>query len=108
MSNYENIRQYAEHIHDVAQKGGVDKYLQEFAEANYIQGVMDEKETEGKKVVIAVGLTLGIWEGGKYLYRSIKNFREKRKVEAIHKAELAKKAISQGMEKEEVQREVEE
>jgi len=72
MSNYENIRPYAEFAHDAAQHGGVDRYLTQIADANYERGVLAEQETEGVKGLMVLGFGIALWEGGKFVYRTVR------------------------------------
>lgn len=72
MSNYENIRPYAEFAHKAAQHGGVDRFLTQIADANYERGILAEQETEGVKGLMVLGFGIVLWEGGKFVYRTVR------------------------------------
>ena len=101
MSNYDNIKPYAEFAHEAAKHGGVEKYLNEIAEANRDLGILEEKDTEGWTAALLLGAGLLLWEGGKASIKGIKAFSKKRKEEkkAILKAKSdgAKEAVIQGV-----------
>jgi len=90
MSNYDNIREYSEFSHKAAQHGGVKKYLDELADANYSLGVEAEKETELGKAVLLLGVGITAWEAGKFAVKKIKEHRRNKVNEAVERTEKAK------------------
>lgn len=91
MANYDNIKPYADFAHKAAKAGGVDKYLDEFGNAKYDLGVASEKETEGWKALLVIGITLGLWEAGKAGIRKIKDNNRTKKMKAIIRVDKARK-----------------
>ena len=98
MGNYENIRRYSEHMHEMAQAGGVDAYLAQHAKDNFDLGVLAEKKTEGLKFLIGGGMLLGVWEGGKYIYRRLKTCYDTQKERALKSSDAAEAAIKRCIE----------
>ena len=90
MANFDNIKEYADFSHDAAKYGGPKQYLEEFGNAKYALGVEDEKNTEGWKALIVVGVTIAFWEMGKAGVDKLKNMRIKRREKLLEQAELAK------------------
>lgn len=97
MDNYENIKPYADFAHTAAQHGGVDSYLNEIAEENYNMGVLDEKQTEGMKALVLLGVGLSVWEGGKWVFRKVQGIFKKKRKDSEQKSEAAKNAIKRGV-----------
>jgi hypothetical protein len=97
MSNYENIKPYADFAHTAAQHGGVDNYLNQIADSNYSLGVMNEKRKDDLKALIIGSTVLALWEGGKWLYRKGHNLYEARCQEKIQQSNAAKEAIRKGI-----------
>ena len=97
MANFENIRPYSELVHQACKGGGPDKFLRDYAKANYNLGVQAEQATEGWKIGIAVATTLAIWEGCKAGYRCLKRAREERVLIEKVKAEIAANNIKHNL-----------
>lgn len=110
MANYDNIKPYADFAHEAAQHGGVEKYLDEIAQANKKLGVLEERDSEGWKGALLLGAGLLLWEGGKAGVRKYKEHKKKKKAEqealAI-KSDNAKKAIVQGVKEARITEEIE-
>lgn len=90
MSNYNNIKPYAEFSKKVAPFGGPDKYLQLVAEKNFAAGVQAEKATEPGKAGLGAILILAIFGGSQLLYRKYKESRQKKAQEAMSEANASK------------------
>ena len=72
MSNYKNIKPYADFAHKAAQNGGIEKYLEMLENTNREIGAMEERKTEGWKAVLVLSVGIILWEGGKAGIRGIK------------------------------------
>ena len=90
MSNYENIKPYAEFAHEAAQHGGVMEFLDELADSNYKLGIEAERETELGKAALLLGVGIAAWEGGKFAIKKIKEHKHNKVIEASERAEKAK------------------
>ena len=76
MGNYENIRPYSNMNHDASKAGGVAAFKQMYYNHGFAAGVMSatqaiNKPSIGKQLLWGVGI-IGIYETGKYAYRTIK------------------------------------
>lgn len=74
---------YSQLSHAASEAGGPQKFIDQVADINFQRGVQAEKDTEGWKGALLVGAAIGLWEGGKALYR-----RHKAKKAAKQKALL--------------------
>lgn len=97
MSNYKNIKPYADFAHKAAQNGGIEKYLEMIENTNREIGAIEERKTEGWKAVLVLGVGIILWEGGKAGIRGIKKAYNEHKIIRItalkRKSEEAKEAI---------------
>lgn len=91
MSNYNNIKPYAEFSKKAASFGGPDKYLQIVAEKNFAAGVQAEKATEPGKVGLGALVILAIGGGFQFLYHKYKESRQKKAQEAMSEAKASTK-----------------
>jgi len=98
MANYENIEPYSKFSHTAAQHGGVDNYLNDYAQKNYERGVLDEKETEPWKGVIVAIIAIGVWEGARWCYHKLKNRLDSQRETIEVEIEEAKEQIIQNSE----------
>ena len=73
---------YAHLTHTAAQNGGPKQFIDKVANSSYQQGIEAEKDTEGWKAVLVVGLTIGLWEGAKAIYRKHK-IKKATKIQAL-------------------------
>ena len=105
MSNYDNIKPYAEFSHKAAQFGGPEQYVNIVAEKSFEAGAQAEKATELKKGALLLALGLATWEGGKLAVNKYKQYRKKKAEEALMDANDAKEecinALKNEIEKEE-------
>lgn len=107
MSNYKNIKPYADFAHKAAQNGGIEKYLEMLENTNREIGAMEERKTEGWKAVLVLSVGIILWEGGKAGIRRIKKIYIEHKTTKItalkRKSEEAKAAIIKEVHMENVQ-----
>ena len=107
MSNYKNIKPYADFAHKAAQNGGIEKYLEMLENTNREIGAMEERKTEGWKAVLVLSVGIILWEGGKAGIRGIKKIYIEHKTTKIpalkRKSEEAKAAIIKEVHMENVQ-----
>ena len=100
MSNYYNIKPYAEMVHAAAQHGGPASYLDRVATYNYRAGYL-----KGTGNCLACSFAAGvfsilIWEGIKYGYKCTKEHQEKVNA-AIEEARAAQKECLRVLNREE-------
>ena len=89
MSNYNNIKQYADFAHKVAPFGGPEQYVKNVAKKNFAAGIQAEKTTELKKTVLLLALGLTAWESVKIAVNKYKQYRQTRAEEALAEAKKA-------------------
>lgn len=72
MSNFENIRPYAEFSHTAAQDGGIDNHINNIKNAAREQGIEEGRFEilQMLPIILACGIT--IWEGIKILVKKVK------------------------------------
>ena len=60
---------YSDLSHAASEAGGPQKFVDQVADINFQRGVQAEKSTEGWKGILIVSAAIGLWEGGKALYK---------------------------------------
>lgn len=97
MSNIEGIRPYFEFSHEAKQHGGVEGFLNDYAEVNQRIGIEQERSTETWKGAILLFCGIVAWEGVKAGFYWIKERYQRKKVERLvaleRQSEMARKAI---------------
>ena len=78
MSKYENIKPYAEMVHNAAQHGGPKKWLDEMTEEAEQMGMLKEKATEPVKILITAGITLVGAKASSILWKKVKENNEEK------------------------------
>lgn len=91
MSNYNNIKPYADFAKKVAPHGGPEKYVQKVAEKNFAAGVQAEKATEPGKAGLEALVILAACGGFQFLYHKCKELRQKKAQEAMSEAKASDK-----------------
>lgn len=104
MSNYNNIKPYADFSHKVAPFGGPEQYVKKVADKNFAAGVQAEKSTELGKGAVLLTLGLAAWEGGKFAVNKYKQYRQKKATEAMAEAQKANEECVKVL-KEEIEKE---
>lgn len=89
MSNYNNIKPYADFSHKAAPFGGPEQYVKKVAQKNFAAGIQAEKSTEFGKGAILLALGLAAWEGGKFAVHKYIDYRQRKLNEAIEEANKA-------------------
>lgn len=82
MSNYENIRPYAEMVHEAATHGGPESFIDEVIRTAKEMGIQEERSTEPRKYILTVFITSAVIAGGTVAWKRFKSYRQRKKEEA--------------------------
>ena len=97
MSNTEGIRPYFEFSHEAKQHGGVEGFLNDYADVNQRIGIEQERSTEVWKGALLLSVGIAAWECAKVGFHWIRERYRRKKVEHLaalqHQSEMARKAI---------------
>lgn len=88
---------YSQLSHAASEAGGPEKYIDQVADINYQRGIQAEKSTEGWKGVLLTGVAIGLWEGGKALYRRYKNKKAAKQQALLEASNAAKQGFVESL-----------
>lgn len=100
MGNYENIRPYAELVHEAAQHGGVEKYTDDLWNDGWQRGIDAERDTEPIKAVVLLSVGIAAWEGGKAVISWIRERRRNKQLALQQRSEEIKDKLIKELSKE--------
>lgn len=103
MGNYENIRPYAEFAHMVAPYGGPEQYLNDYGDARYECGKIDQREADKAAIFTAIAGTAFV---SAVINFGIQKYREIKRKRAQEEAEKAKGAYLKAVSSNKVDAEV--
>ncbi len=89
MSNYNNIKPYADFSHKAAEYGGPEQYVKLVAQKNFAAGIQAEKSAELGKGTVLFALGIAACIGGQYAYKKYIEYKQDKMNHALAEAEKA-------------------
>lgn len=91
---------YSQLSHAASEAGGPQKFIDQVADINFQRGVQAERGTEGWKGALLVCAAIGLWEGGKAIYRRHKAKKMAKQRALLEASNAAKQRFVESMEDE--------